>query len=406
MSNLSRPDSPQLLPDYDQTGQALPTWTYASEELLELEYEEFFLKSWQMVGHVCDLPNSGDFITFDLWRDSVIVIRGKDRVIRAFLNVCRHRASRLLDGKGNCEGAIQCKYHGWSYRNDGSLSGIPRPESFPGVERSEFGLLEVRMEIYRGHIFVNLRGDGPGVAAMMGPIGDEIALYAPEGYEPLREPTLEIWECNWKLAWDNYHENYHIPIGHPCLHRMLVEADGGGELDNGINWGYFEMRDKLSSVARERRYQEGIGCTDHRFPKGKRRRWLQLGMDPNMGIEYYPDLFALFQILPLGVDKTLIKLACYSPPEMSAEEREMQEINMAVLDEVNAQDQFLVERIQSGVKTSGYQPGPLALAESSVSRFHERVRERIPVARLGEAPLRGTLHQENERLKNTVSTPA
>ena len=103
--------------------------------------------------------------------------------------------------------------------------------------------------------------------------------------------------------------------------------DGGlGELDNGINWGTFKMRDKPSTVAHERRYQEGIACTDHRFPKGKGGRWLQLAMDPNMGVEYYPDLFSLFQVLPLGVDKTLIKLACYSPPNLSADEREMQKI--------------------------------------------------------------------------------
>ena len=118
-----------------------------------------------------------------------------------------------------------------------------------------------------------------------------------------------------------------------------------------------------------------------------------------MGSEYYPDLFALFQVLPLGVDKSLIKISTYSPPNLSAEEREMQAINLALLDEVNDQDKTLVERIQSGVNTSGYQPGPLALEESSVYSFHERVRELIPVTRLPQAPLRGTLHLENARMK-------
>jgi phenylpropionate dioxygenase-like ring-hydroxylating dioxygenase large terminal subunit len=80
----------------------------------------------------------------------------------------------------------------------------------------------------------------------------------------------------------------------------------------------------------------------------------------------------------------------------------MQQINLTVLDEVNGQDKVLVERIQSGVRTSGYQPGPLALAESSVLEFHQRIRDRIPVTRLAEAPLQGTLHRENERLKSEV----
>jgi len=387
------------LPSLERTGEALPTWTYASEELLDLEYEALFVKSWQMVGHVCAVPKPGDFITFDLWRDSVVVVRGKDRVIRAFLNICRHRASRLLDGKGNCGGAIQCQYHGWSYRNDGRLSGIPHPENFPGVDKSKLGLIEVRMEIYRGQIFVKLRGNGPGVEALMGPIDEHIAVYRPEGYEPLRDPLIEIWECNWKLAWDNYQENYHIPIGHPCLHRMLVENDDSGEFNSHINYGYFEMREKPSPVAHERRYQEGIACTDHRFPPGKGRRWLQVAMDPNMGIEYYPDVFSLFQVQPIGVDKSMIKMTFYSPPDMSAEEREMQEINLSLLDEINAQDKVLVERIQRGVLTTGYQPGPLALAESAVHRFHEHVRDVLPVTRLPEAPRAGTLRAENEALR-------
>jgi phenylpropionate dioxygenase-like ring-hydroxylating dioxygenase large terminal subunit len=79
----------------------------------------------------------------------------------------------------------------------------------------------------------------------------------------------------------------------------------------------------------------------------------------------------------------------------------MQEINVRLLEEVNDQDRELCERIQRGVKTSGYQPGPLSLEESSVFRFHERLRELIPVAGLREAPLPGTLAQENERLKSS-----
>jgi phenylpropionate dioxygenase-like ring-hydroxylating dioxygenase large terminal subunit len=401
----SHPDVPVRLPRYDRPGEALPTWTYANEELLELEYQEFFLNGWQMVGHVSELQKPGDFLTFDLWRDSVIVMCGKDRVVRAFKNVCRHRASRLLDGKGNCGGAVQCQYHGWSYRNDGTLVGVPQPENFPGLDKSKFGLQEVRIEVYRGHIFVHLLGEGPEIGTLMGPLDEHISIYAPESYEPLGDPIVDVWNCNWKLAWDNYQENYHIPIGHPCLQRMLVEGEDAGEFSGGINYGYFEMRDKLSSVQHERRYQELIGCTDHRYPEGRRRKWLQIGMDPNMGIEYYPELFSLFQLLPMGVDKTLVRLSNYTPPGVSAEERELQEINVQLLHEVNDQDKVLVERIQCGVRSSGYEPGPLALAESSIHRFHERVRDLIPVTRLPNAPLQGTLHRENERLKSQSVSP-
>lgn len=399
MSDRNNAVEVKPLPSHKSVGDALPLWTYGNEELLELEYQEFFLNSWQMVGHVCDLQQPGDFITLDMWRDSVIVVCGNDHVIRAFLNVCRHRAMRLLDGQGNCGNAIQCPYHGWTYRNDGSLRGVTQAENFPDLDKSTLGLQEIRLKIYRGHVFVNLCGGGASIDDTLGAISEAIDLYAPETYQPHRQPTFEVWDCNWKLAWDNYQENYHIPIGHPCLHRMVESTEEGVEFSGGFNFGYFAMRDKPSKVPQERRYQELISFTDHRFPEGKGRKWLQLALDPNMGIEYYPDLFALFQIFPLAVDKTLVKLATYSPPNLSAEERELQAINLALLDEVNDQDKMLVERIQCGVNTTGYQPGPLALEESSVYSFHERVRELIPVTRLAEAPLRGTLHQINAGLK-------
>jgi phenylpropionate dioxygenase-like ring-hydroxylating dioxygenase large terminal subunit len=385
-------------------GDALPIWTYCNEELLELEYESFFLNSWQMAGHTCDLQNPGDFITLDMWRDSVIIVCGEDHIIRAFLNVCRHRAMRLLDGKGNCGGSIQCPYHGWTYRNDGSLRGVTQTENFPGIDKSALGLQEVELKIYRGHIFVNLCGGGARVEDTLGAISEEIDLYSPDTYDQHLEPTFEVWNCNWKLAWDNYQENYHIPIGHPGLHRMVESTEEGIEFSGGFNFGYFAMREKRSKVPHERRYQELIAHTDHRFPAGKGRRWLQLALDPNMGIEYYPDLFVLFQLFPLGVNKTLVKTSTYSPPNLSSEEREMQEINLILLHEVNEQDKTLVERIQRGVNTSGYRPGPLALEESSVYAFHERIRALIPVTRLPEAPLRGTLHQENVRMKQHLAT--
>lgn len=88
------------------------------------------------MGHENEPQGPGDFVTLDLWRDSVLVVRCKDGTLRAFLNICRHRASRLLDGRENCGPRIQCRYHGWTYHSDGRLSGIPSPDSFPDVDRS------------------------------------------------------------------------------------------------------------------------------------------------------------------------------------------------------------------------------------------------------------------------------
>ena len=120
--------------------RGLPAWTYRNAELLELEYERLILPTWQFVCHINQVKQPGDFATLDLMRDSIIVMRGKDQVLRAFTNVCRHRGSKLLDGSGNCKHRITCPYHAWSYNLDGSLSGVPSEQTFPNLDKKQFGL--------------------------------------------------------------------------------------------------------------------------------------------------------------------------------------------------------------------------------------------------------------------------
>ena len=380
-----------------RSGEALPSWVYANEELLELEYPHFFLRSWQFIGHENELREAGDFVTLDLWRDSAVVMRGRDGVLRAFLNICRHRGSRLLDGRGNCGAMIKCRYHGWTYRSDGSLRGVSSPRNFPGLDRSKLGLLEVECQVYRGLVFIRIAGKGATIDSMMGEADPWVAEYKPQDYALHSEPVFEVWDTNWKIVWDNYLENYHLAVGHPCLHRLVEESDLWAELPDGGSAGFFEMNPRPSPVERERRYQELVGCTDHRYSETVRRKWLQLDFESNMGIEFYPSLFCVFQVIPLGAEKTVIRMSLYTPPDLDQDERELQAIDLAILDEVNAQDKFLCERIQRGVRTHAYRPGPLSLEESSTAAFHDRVRKFLPVTRQAQAPPRGQVDLCNQR---------
>jgi len=378
-----------------RSNEALPSWVYANEELLELEYPLFFLRSWQFVGHENEVMEAGDFITLDLWRDSAIVIRGSDGFLRAFLNICRHRGSRLLDGRGNCGSMIRCRYHGWTYRNDGNLRGVTYPQGFPDLERSKLGLLEVECQVYRGLVFIRIAGEGPEIASLMGEADSWVGAYSPEDYVLHSEPVLEVWDTNWKVVWDNYLENYHLAAGHPALHRLLEESELWAELPGGGSAGFFEMNPKPSTIERERRYQELVSCTDHRYPETVRRRWLQIDLESNMGIEFYPALFSVFQLFPLGAEKTLLRMSLYTPPDLDPDERELRDIDRGLLDEVNAEDKVLCERIQRGVKSHGYRPGPLSLEESGIARFHDRIRESLPVTRQLHAPTPGQVDRCN-----------
>jgi phenylpropionate dioxygenase-like ring-hydroxylating dioxygenase large terminal subunit len=156
---------------------ALPAWVYNHPLLTRLELERVLRPSWQVVCHVNSIPRAGDYETFDLGPDSVLALRDRDGSIKAFHNVCRHRGARLLDGAGNCPGPITCPYHGWSYRHDGGLVGIPTRDSFPGLDRAQYGLRPVRVDVAFGFVFVCLAGDPPPVATVWGALGEELAPY-------------------------------------------------------------------------------------------------------------------------------------------------------------------------------------------------------------------------------------
>ena len=237
-------------------GAPLPPWTYTSPELFELEYDAFFLRRWQFVGHVSEVTGVGEFMTADIGRDNVIVIRGKDEMLRGFLNVCRHRGSRLLDGSGHCQGVIKCPYHGWTYRLDGSLLGVPQEENFPDFDRNDYGLHEIQIEVFYGFVFVRVHGDGRSVAEQFSHTARFFELYGVEDYVPCLRASTQVWDVNWKVAWDNYLENYHIAVGHPGLNRLLTVTEDFEELESGVSYGVFDLKERPSKVG-----------TEHRLPR-------------------------------------------------------------------------------------------------------------------------------------------
>jgi phenylpropionate dioxygenase-like ring-hydroxylating dioxygenase large terminal subunit len=385
--------------DWDASpGAPLSPWTYSNPELFELEYEALFLRRWQLVGHVNDVPQVGDFVTHDIGRDNIFVVRGKDEQLRAFKNVCRHRASRVLEGSGTCKGVIRCPYHGWTYQLDGSLMAIPRDENFEGVDKESHGLHEVELEQYRGLLFVRLKGDGPSVAEHFGDTGRYFDMYGVADYVQCLQTTTQIWDCNWKVAWDNYLENYHIAIGHPGLSRLVKISDVGTTLTSGVSYGEFDLRSKPSNVAAEREYQEMVEHAQARIPEEIRNKWVQFGFAPNLGIDLYPELLDIFQLIPLAHDKTMIRASYYGHRDPTPEEEELRRLNILVNAPINDEDKLLCARVQQGLQTHGYTPGPLSYMEMDIYHFHEMIREQIPVAALKKSPLRGQVAAKNFEL--------
>ncbi len=135
--------------DWDRSG--LPAWSFFNKEMFEAEKDLFFRRHWQLICHSNDIPNNGDFVTWDLIGERALVIRGADGKVRAFHNLCKHRGSRVLAAEaGNCRSAITCPFHGWTYNLDGTLRGAAQPSSLPGLDPVKYGLPPLEMDIWNG----------------------------------------------------------------------------------------------------------------------------------------------------------------------------------------------------------------------------------------------------------------
>ena len=167
----------------------LPGWVYNNAEFFELEKEYLFLSNWMLVCHSSEVAKPGDFATLHLLGERAFVMRGEDGELRAFYNVCRHRAAAVVQGKnGSCSSSgIRCPYHGWVYGLDGSLKAVPAEASFPGLKKENYGLKPLDIEICLGFVFVRFRSVGPSVAERLAPYLPELAPYRLEEMVPLRQ---------------------------------------------------------------------------------------------------------------------------------------------------------------------------------------------------------------------------
>ncbi|HEU4517652.1 MAG TPA: Rieske 2Fe-2S domain-containing protein, partial [Steroidobacteraceae bacterium] len=202
----------------------LPAWAYHSEEFHELEREQVFLSSWQVVCHQSELPEPGDYVAFEFFGRRGFVVRGTDGEICAFHNVCAHRAHAVVSGdRGHCAKFLTCMYHGWTYHLDGRNRSVSAPDTFPKFDRSKYGLKPIELETFMGMVFVRFRGGEPSVAERMAPHVAELSHYRIAEMVPLDETWTHEVAIDWKNVVENYVEDYHFPIGHPGL-SALMEA--------------------------------------------------------------------------------------------------------------------------------------------------------------------------------------
>ena len=387
LGHLSSPNPAGTAAAEDE-GYSLPAWIYHDPEFFEREKTAIFRKSWQVVCHVNDVPRSGDFHSFEFLGESIVVLRGEDGQLRAFHNVCRHRAARLVDGsKGHCGRRITCPYHAWTYSLDGRLVGVPDRQAFPGLDTSRHGLAPLDLEVFLGFVFVRLEPGLPSVREMAAPYAQEMALYRMEELVPNGRVTLRPRSVNWKNVGDNYSDGLHITVAHPGLTRLFGRSYGV-EAQPWIDKMWGTLRDEPSSNWSERLYQRVLPEVPH-LPPERQRQWTYFKLWPNIAFDIYPDQIDFMQFLPVSPTETLIREIAYVHADSRREMRLTRYLNWRINRRVSVEDKALIERVQSGMASSSYTVGPLSEGEVSLRSFGRRMRSLIPESRLLRAPARG-----------------
>jgi len=369
---------------------------YTDPDVLEIEREKIFRRTWQLVGtldHPCGEVNDvkktiadpETHFTADVAGEPVIVVRDKQGTLRAFSNVCRHRAGPIALGSG-CKNVLRCQYHGWTYTLDGRLIGTPDVDGVEFFDRSTMGMVPMGLEVWEGFIFVNFEREdrhrgtetrrsteeraSPALTEVLGKIPEQARGFQFEGLQ-LAERRDYVIDCNWKVYVDNYLEGYHIPIAHPGLMREIdyalyrtdtyryysqqfapIRAAGGQA-------GLKKMTER--DDASERIYAPGMGLKEA----------LYFWIFPNLMLNIYPDNISTNVIVPLSVDKTLTIFEWFFHDVDSPKTRERIAKAVAFSDEVQQEDIVLCENVQKGLRSSTYERGRYSVKrENGVHHFH------------------------------------
>ena len=378
--------------------QGLPPWTFNNAELSDLEMEQVFLRNWFWIGHISDIPNVGDYKCQELGNERAVVIRGEDGEIRAFHNLCRHRGSRVVEGnEGNCRKAMVCPFHAWSYHLDGRLKTIPREDTFPEIDKSQYGLNQLDCELWQGLIFIRFGGDGPSVADNMTSAEEEISLYKLPDMKPLENAWDFQFDLDWKAALDIDNEGYHVPKGHPELYDLFGNSYQDQVTESGLARAHGYLKNKPAKSTLVQNYLEALPKENY-LPESHQRVWIYWGMFPGLVITLMPDMVEVYQIYSLGHQKSIVAGACYALEDNRPEMQKAREYNFEINKTVGEEDIKLIRYSDQGMRSHVYQGALLSDLELGIASFQNQLRDLLPIVTQEQPPEAGSLAEKNKEL--------
>ena len=322
---------------------------YTDPAVFAAERQSLLARTWQFACHASALRNPGDYVAFEIAGESLFCIRSRDGAIRAFYNVCQHRAHRLVEGAGSTR-VIVCPYHAWTYELTGELRAAPNAKVVPGFDRAEVCLTAARAEEFCGFVFVNLDPDAAPMDDWFPGVREELAAYVPhwETLAPLE--WVEIPErCNWKVSVENYSECYHCALNHPTFSTGVIRPETYDIQPQGYCLRHTTESGALDAMSYD---------IDSGFPLNDRySSWF---LWPMFSFQVYPgNRLNTYHWRETAVDGVTVWRGWYSAG--GAEDPVVRRLAVQDRETTVEEDIGLVESVQRGLGSRGYVPGPLVV---------------------------------------------
>jgi choline monooxygenase len=351
-----------ILDDFDASlplsdARTIPGSWYTEARVWEHEKRSVFGRTWQVVARASQVERAGQYVTAQIGDEPIVVVRGNDRTLRAFFNVCRHHAAAVMTAPEGCAERLRCPYHGWTYGLDGQLKSTPEIDDTCNFDRAQNGLVPVRVEVWESFVFVCLADDAPSLASDLGAL---VAQVAPLKLDELHfaERREYVLECNWKVFVDNYLDGgYHVPYLHKGLNSILSFKDYTIECFD---------RFCLQSSPIDGNATGGETMT----ASVRKGQALYYWLYPNLMFNWYEGYLDTNLVVPMGMSRTKVIFDFYFA-DVSEASKARNTRSVEVSERIQDEDHAICESVQRGLSSRAYGAGRLsARREAGENLFH------------------------------------
>jgi choline monooxygenase len=364
VASLPVPD-PALLPDLDpadldsvpvERSETIPSAWYTDPRFHELDRQAVFGRTWQYVADLPRLSSPGDVVVTHVAGEPIIVVRDKAGTLHAFFNVCRHRGGPLALKDEQCD-MLSCKYHGWTYRLDGMLRGVPHFNHVELFDKKDYGLTPVPFTLWEGLVFVHLGERPTPIEAAFTGIRERVAPTRLGALQFVRQVDYEV-RCNWKVYVDNFLEGYHVPYVHPELCTLY-------DYQHYVTEVHDRYSVQVGPLTGERNvYTAGGGEALYYY------------VFPNLMLNVVPGRLQLNLVVPTAPDRCRVLFRYYydAPDAPGAAARI--EADVTFSDQVQQEDAEICERVQQGLGSRAYDRGRFSVRfEEGVYHFQQLLKQ-------------------------------